>query len=203
MSKRNLNNKCILFYLFWRGENINRCLIDYAYTHKCVDKWSTNLWMNKCCTNFTFYKSTSNVCSNMHIFNYSLELIFSCKWHLQLKWLVVALDKLHKTLIANDDVMMVSSRRQWMEYVFKFIIFSFCWLYNTCNYHATSDQFNNDQCHVAMWHIQWILDKSNLLPKLLSQPFFLKVFYSYMWTNILCHVATYIIFETFQINIGG
>jgi hypothetical protein len=41
---------------------------------------------------------------NLHIFYYNLQLIFSCKRHLQLKWLIVALDKLHKTLVTNNDV---------------------------------------------------------------------------------------------------
>jgi hypothetical protein len=48
---------------------------------------------------------------NLHIFNYSLQLFFSYKWHLQLKWLIVAMDKLHNTLVANDDLMMMSSHR--------------------------------------------------------------------------------------------
>jgi hypothetical protein len=35
--------------------------------------------------------------------------------------IVVALNKLHKTLVANDDVMMMSSHIHWMEYVFELI----------------------------------------------------------------------------------
>jgi hypothetical protein len=44
---------------------------------------------------------------DLHIFNYNLQLDFNCKWHLQWKWLIVAFDKLHKTLAANIDVMMI------------------------------------------------------------------------------------------------
>jgi hypothetical protein len=89
-----------------------------------------------CSMSFQHYTS-----KNLHIFNYNLQLIFCCKWHLQLKWLIVVLDKLHKTLIINDDLMMMSSQRQWMKYVFELIIFFICWPYNRCNYHAISDQF--------------------------------------------------------------
>jgi len=78
---------------------------------------------------------------NLHIFYFSLQLIFSHKWHLQLKWLVVALDKLHVTLVANDDVMTMSLLKQWMKYVFELTVFFICWLHSTCNYHASSDQF--------------------------------------------------------------
>jgi hypothetical protein len=35
------------------------------------------------------------------------------------------LNKLHKTLVANHDVMMMSSHRQWIKYVFAWIGFSF------------------------------------------------------------------------------
>jgi hypothetical protein len=56
-------------------------------------------------------------------FYYKLQQIFNCKWHLQLKWLVIVLDKLHKTLPANDGVMMMSSHKQWMKCVFELTIF--------------------------------------------------------------------------------
>jgi hypothetical protein len=36
------------------------------------------------------------------------------------------LDKLHGTLIANIDVMMMSSHKQWMKYVFELIVFFIC-----------------------------------------------------------------------------
>ncbi len=36
------------------------------------------------------------------------------------------MDKLHKRLIANDDVMMMSSHRQWIKYVFELTIFFIC-----------------------------------------------------------------------------
>jgi len=60
------------------------------------------------CEHDTRATSLEEICI---IFYYDLQQIFDCKWHLQLKWLVIALDKLHKTLLANDGVMMMSSHR--------------------------------------------------------------------------------------------
>jgi hypothetical protein len=37
---------------------------------------------------------------------------------------VIVLNKLHVTLVANVDVMMMSSHRQRMKYIFELIIFS-------------------------------------------------------------------------------
>jgi hypothetical protein len=36
------------------------------------------------------------------------------------------LDKLHGTLVANVDVMMMLSHKQWMKYVFELIMFFIC-----------------------------------------------------------------------------
>jgi hypothetical protein len=78
---------------------------------------------------------------NMHIFDFNWQLIFSYKQHLELKWFRVALNKLHMTLVTNVNVIVISSHRQWMKYIFELTIFFIYWLYNICNYYATNDQF--------------------------------------------------------------
>ncbi len=51
-----------------------------------------------------------------------------------------------------------------------------------------------------MWHIQRILNKSIFLPNFLSQPFFKRFLIRTYGQIVWCHVATFMIFETFKIS---
>jgi hypothetical protein len=54
----------------------------------------------------------------------------------------------------------------------------------------------DDQCHVATWHIKFFL----------VNQFYYQFLMSLIYTHgqiVLCHVTTFMIFETFRIKIGG
>jgi hypothetical protein len=150
-------------FYYWKNYGLNHhgnsfLMVSFGLKVQYMWKWQTLRHNNKRPSLLNLgLEHTRKI---LHTFNFNLGLIFSHEWHSQLKWLVVVLNKSHVTLVANVDVMIMSSHKQWMKYMFELIIFFIYWLYNTCDYHAI-----NDQCHVPMWYIQTILNKSNLLSK--------------------------------------
>jgi hypothetical protein len=52
--------KTHLTRIYKKRQNLNDI---HSFIHKCINKWSTNLWMNECHTNFaSSYKSTCQMC---------------------------------------------------------------------------------------------------------------------------------------------
>jgi hypothetical protein len=70
-----------------------------------------------------------------------------------------------------------------------------------CDYHATSDQFIMTNVMLPCGIFQKLLNKSKLLPKNISTIFLRSLIHT-RGQIVLCHMATFMIFETFKIKIS-
>ncbi len=144
-------------FYYWKNSGLNHLgnsflMVTFGLKVQYMCKWQTLRHNNKMPSLINL--GLEHTRTKLHIFNFNLGLNFSRKWHSQLKWFMVALNKSHATLVANIDVMIMSSHRQWMKYISKLTIFFIYWMYNTFDYHAT-----NLQWHIPTWHIKRILNK--------------------------------------------
>jgi len=112
---RNMIGEPIWKSIVWYGSSLHFLPYSNNPPNLCfpfVGEWYTYSRFHIKCGSYFFYDCSMSfqhyTSRNLHIFNYNLQLIFSCKWHLQLKSLIAVLDKLHKTLIikwwSHDDV---------------------------------------------------------------------------------------------------